>query len=152
MFDEGGFVTSVGASTASGAAAGSIVPGWGTVAGAGLGLAAGLLNFAGGIAKSKAMRKEAAEALRRRKLHDAQVFGQATAAAAGGGVELQESASITNYLTQMKAEMKRQQDWMARAASTNASNVGAAAGWNLVTDLGKTAFNFAAQNNYFETA
>jgi hypothetical protein len=134
------------------AAAGSVVPGWGTVIGAGLGLASGLMKYFGGQAQADAMRRQAAEELRRKKLQDAQVFGQATAAGAASGVDFHESTGLQNYLGQMKAEMLRQQEYQRRAGATNASNVSTASSLGLFTDVGGTISNYAKQNSYWRGA
>lgn len=145
MAGEGDIFASVGA----GAAAGSVVPGWGTAIGAGLGLASGVMKYFGGQAQADAMRAQAAEELRRKKLQDAQVFGEATAAGAASGIDFQESTGLQSYLGAMKAEMLRQQEFMRRAGATNASNVSSASGLNLFTDVGGTLSSYAKANNYW---
>jgi hypothetical protein len=133
----------------SGAAAGSVFGPWGTAVGAGVGLVGGLSKYFGGQATADAMRRQAAEELRRKKLQDAQVFGQATAAGAASGIDFQESTGLQSYLTEMQTEMRRQQEYMRRAGATNAGNVSSAAGFGLFTDLGSTLSSYAKDNNYW---
>jgi hypothetical protein len=140
------------AGVGSGAAAGSVFGPWGTAVGAGVGLVGGLSRYFGGNAQADAMRRQAAEELRRKKLQDAQVFGQTTAAGAASGIDFQESTGLQSYLTSMQAEMRRQQEFMRRSAATNASNVQTAAGFGLLTDLGGTLSNYAKDNAYWRGA
>lgn len=137
-------------STAQGAAAGSVVPGWGTAIGAGMGLLSGVFSYFGKEAQADAMRAQAEERARRQKLQDEQVLGKATAGAAASGVEF-ESGSLQTYLTEMQAEMQRQREWARAAASENAGNVDAAAGFGLATDVGGTLFGYAKDNNFWRS-
>lgn len=137
-------------SAAAGAAAGSVVPGWGTAIGAGIGLATGLARYFSGQSQANAMREQEEEKLRRQRLQNAQVLGQAQAAGAASGVEY-DSSSLQAYLTSMKSEMDRQLEFQRRAAKTNAGNVSTAAGIGLFTDLGQTFNQVAAMNNYWKT-
>lgn len=137
--------------TASGAATGSLFGPWGTAIGAGVGLLGGISKYLGSQAQADAMRAQKEEELRRKKLQDAQVLGQATAAGAASGIEF-DSTSLQGYLGEMKAEMVRQQEWQRRAASTNAGNVSAAGAFGLVGDLGSTISSFAKDNNYWRGA
>lgn len=134
--------------TASSAAAGSTFGPWGTAIGAGLGLASGIFKFMGSQAQADAMRAQRAEELRRKKLADAALLGEATAAGASSGVEF-DSSSLQGYLGAMKAEMQRQQDWMARAGDTNAGNVSLAGTFGLLSDVGGTLSSYAKANNYW---
>lgn len=131
-----------------GGAAGSVVPGWGTAIGAGVGLLGGVFSYLGKQSQAQAMRAQAEEELRRRKMADAQTLGQATAAGAASGIEF-ESGSLQNYLGSMRAEMQRQQEWQRRAGAANASNVSTAATLGLVTDFAGTLDSYARSNNYW---
>lgn len=135
----------------SGGAGGtSAMPGWGTAVGAGLGLVGGVFSYLGKQSQVAAMRAQAEEELRRRKMQDAQVLGQATAAGAASGVDF-ESTSLQSYLGSMQAEMKRQQEWQRKSAATNAGNMSTASTVGLFTDMGGTLSSFAKANNYWRT-
>lgn len=136
------------ASTGAGAAAGSVVPGWGTAIGAGLGLASGVIKYFGSQEQAAAMRRQAEEEARRQTLQNAQTYGGAVGTAGASGAEL-DSNSLQGYLGAMREEMKRQVEWARRAGSTNASNVASAGAFNLGTDIGGTLFNYAKANNYW---
>jgi hypothetical protein len=125
-----------------------VIPGWGTAIGAGVGALAGVFSYLGKQGQADAMARQAAEELRRKKLQDEQVFGQATAGAAASGADF-ESSSLQGYLGEMKAEMLRQQEWQRRAGATNAGNVSTAGTFGLVSDLGSTLSSFAKDNNYW---
>lgn len=144
MAGEGDIFAGVGA----GAAAGSVIPGWGTAIGAGLGLASGVFSYLGKQAQADAMRAQKEEELRRQKLKNEQVLGEATAAGAASGIEF-DSASLQGYLGNMKAEMARQLEWSRRSGSTNAGNVDAASTFGLLTDIGGTFSNLAKDNRYW---
>jgi len=135
---------------AAGAAAGSIVPGWGTAIGAGLGLVSGLAGYFGSQSRARSMRRETAEAVRRKYLADQEVLGRAKAAGAASGVEMG-SGSLTAYLSTMENEMARQRAWMSRAGASNASNVSAAGTIGLFTDLGKSFMGVARDANYWQS-
>lgn len=136
------------ASVGGGAASGSVIPGWGTAIGAGIGLASGIAKYLGSRATSQAMVAQSAEELRRKKLRDASVLGETQAAGAASGVEY-DSTSLQNYLTAMQTEMTRQQEYMRRSGATNAGNVAAAGGFGLVTDIASSMSTLAKQNNYW---
>lgn len=130
------------------AAAGSAFGPWGTAIGAGVGLVGGLASFFGKQAQSDAMRAQMEEQLRRQKLEDERRLGMATAAGMSSGIE-GDSGSLQGYLAAMKAEMERQRAWTRSAGLTNAGNVGKAAGWGLLTDIGSTFNSYAKDNNYW---
>jgi hypothetical protein len=135
----------------AGGAAGSAIPGIGTAIGAGVGLLGGIFSYLGKQNQADAMRRQQAEELRRKKLQDAQVLGQATAAGAASGVEF-DSSSLQGYLGTMKSEMGRQLAWQAAAGSDNASNVDTASMFGLITDLGSTLNGYAKDNRYWRGA
>jgi hypothetical protein len=139
----------IGSGAATGAAAGSIIPGWGTVIGAGIGAVGGLFSFLGKQNQASAERARLEEELRRKKAQDAQLLGQATASGAASGVEF-DSSSLQGYLGEMKAEMARQLEWQRKAGETNIDNGSTASGIGLFTDLAGTMNNLAKQNNYWK--
>ena len=145
MAGEGDIFQGIG----SGAAAGSTFGPWGTAIGAGVGLAGGIFSWLGKRKQADALEAENREALRRRILQDQQVLGQATAAGAASGIEF-DSTGLQTYLTSMRDEMKRQQEWQRRAGATNVSNMQYGANVGLFTDLGQTFSLFAKQNNYWK--
>jgi hypothetical protein len=125
------------------------IPGIGTAIGAGLGVLGGLFSFIGKNDQAAQLERENAEALRRRQAADAQRFGFAEAAVGSTGADFG-SASLQTYLQSMKAEMQRQQQWMAQQGAANVGNLRDAAGFSLFTDLGGTLSQFAKQNNYWQ--
>ena len=138
------------AGVAAGGAAGSVVPGIGTAVGAGVGLLSGIFSYLGSQEQARAMRRKAAEELRRKQLQDAQVLGQATAVGAASGVEF-DSSSLQGYLGEMRAEMLRQQEWQRASGETNAGNVSQAGTIGLISNLGSTFSSFAKDNNHWRT-
>jgi hypothetical protein len=70
------------------------------------------------------------EEQRRLKLEQDRILGQTQTRAAASGFAM-ESATITNYLATMKAEMERQAAWTRRARETEISEAHTAADWKL---------------------
>jgi hypothetical protein len=133
---------------AQGAGMGAAFGPWGALIG---GVAGGILGLAGGNAAAAAKKRQAEEAIRRLRIHNAQVLGEAGVGVASSGVD-QGSASLQTYLTDMTAEMKRQLDWTRKTGSTDAAQVQQTATFGAMTDIAGAVFKFGQQNNWWQSS
>lgn len=108
------------------------------------------MSFTAGLDAAAQKRRETAEAVRRLRIHNERVLGQAKLAGASSGVEY-ESASLQTYLTTMANEFRAEESWMMKAGLKGASAMEQAAGFGAVADIGSSIFQFGSANNWFQT-
>lgn len=103
------------------------------------------------LEQAQLMREQADESLRRTRMRNQQVLGEAKAAGAASGVEA-DSSSLTNFLQQMSDEFARQEFWAKKAGDLAADATESGAKWELAGGLGGALFNYGQNNNWFKTA
>lgn len=134
---------------ASGASMGSMLGPWGALAG---GVIGGAISFFGSSAKAAEMRRVRAEEDRRRRAEMAQKIGEVQAGFAASGADTTQSISTQQYLTIFANEQKRQVEWASRAAARGASTQDTLGAIGLASDIGKSVFGFAKDNNFWKGA
>lgn len=113
-----------------------------------LGLAKSGMSLTSGFDAATQRRREVDEAVRRLRLQNERTLGLAKLAGASSGQEY-ESASLQTYLTTMAGEFTRQQNWMKTAGLAEADAMKMSAGFNAVTDVASSLFQFGSANNWF---
>lgn len=115
---------------------------------AGLGAVGAFGSFFGKKDQAGEMRRQAREELRRDQAKNNATLGTARAAAGASGVEYT-STSLQDWLTTMDEEFTRAEQWGFRSKMKEASAMDSGALFGLIGDLGGTAMQYGAANNWF---
>lgn len=131
-----------------GAGIGAVAGPYGALLGGVVGGAVGLL---GAGKAADAQYRQMMEAIRRMKVEQAKVTGEAQVAVNASGVE-GSSASLQTYLSSMSAEMRRQLDWTRATGGAQIKNTMEAGTWGALSDWGAAIAKFGQATNWGKTS